>query len=354
MSILKILFLGPLSILCLEMSAQVDDLLKNKNITWIAESYNDFLTEQATEDKVGKQISRVTQLKYLNIKEDAVEETSVFQNILMNAVKEGKVTLYPDDNCRQSPFPPSILMRVDTIVQINPTTYEQIYRVIYNYPQPEDIVFFRAHQIIFYDAQKAQFGIRTIAIAPMIREMTVTGEFLMWKPLFWIKPTDLTKPNKLTNDDITWATRMSSGSIQFAADYEETFPIKVLKTAATTMPMGHLFNVLEQDMKVPFYHIEQANPKVKLTATERQKLFITTDTIMTIDPITYETKTRIVSNKLEGTDIKHLRLIQNWYWNDKLKRLEIYFVATAPLKNVRNEAGEFLFRMPVFYRRTND
>lgn len=41
MKSLRLYFLGPLSILCLQITAQVDDLMRDKNITWIAESYND-------------------------------------------------------------------------------------------------------------------------------------------------------------------------------------------------------------------------------------------------------------------------------------------------------------------------
>jgi hypothetical protein len=47
-------------------------------------------------------------------------------------------------------------------------------------------------------------------------------------------------------------------------------------------------------------------------------------------------------------------MIQNWYWDDKKKMLEIYLSAKSILKDVKNEAGEFLYKRPLFYRRTDD
>jgi hypothetical protein len=45
MKFLKILILGPLSILSLKSTAQVEDLMRDKNITWIGEFTSDFVVE---------------------------------------------------------------------------------------------------------------------------------------------------------------------------------------------------------------------------------------------------------------------------------------------------------------------
>jgi hypothetical protein len=62
MKTLQLLFLLPLSILCSKSTAQVDDLMRDKNITWIAESYNDFMTDSRAEEKIGKELSRIIPL----------------------------------------------------------------------------------------------------------------------------------------------------------------------------------------------------------------------------------------------------------------------------------------------------
>ncbi len=352
MTTLKILFLLPLSILYLKTSAQIDDLLKNKDITWIAETYNDFLTEAAHADKIGKEISRVTPLKFLNIKEDSREEGFVFQNILMQVVQEGKMAFYDDADCK-TPLSPNALMRFDTIERES-MTYERKFMVIVKVIPYDDILFFRARQVVFYDSKTAQFGLRTLTIAPMVKKLNNTGDFIGWKPLFWIKATDLPNPQKLTNDDVTWAARMVlSGGMPIKEDIEDERPIKVLKMMGDA-PIIHQIKAFEENAKVPFYKIESSNPTEKFSFAERTRTLSSIDTILQIDPVTYEQKIKIVVNKMEIKDIKRLRLVQNWYWNDKKKRLEIYLVATAPLKDVKNEIGEFLYRKPLFYRRTDD
>jgi hypothetical protein len=351
MKILKILFLLPLSILSLKMTAQVDDLLKNKDITWIAETYNDFLTEAAHADKIGKEISRATLLKFVNTKEAATDGIAIFQNLFMNNVKEGKIPIYKDSLCKIAILPKD-LMWTDTLLTVDPVTYEQKIKVVSYYnPQLESILFFRARQVVFYNSKKAQYGLRTLAVAPMVAATDIEGNFTHWKPTFWIKVTDLTKKKKLNDNDITWASRMTlSGGIKIRLD--DT--IKIVKTIGETLPMTHLFEAVEKNPKVPIYRIEDPNPKEKFTMNERFNLLTRTDTIMTIDPITYETKVRVVFNKFSVEEVKRLQLVQNWYWNDKKKRLEIYLLATAPLRDVTTDEGLFLYKLPLFYRRTDD
>jgi hypothetical protein len=352
MTTLKILFLLPLSILSVKTTAQIDDLLKNKDITWVAESYNDFLTERVIGDKIGKEISRVTQLKYLNLKEDATDETFVFQNIFMKAASDGKMPIYSDAEC-QKVLTVNDIKQQDTLLTIDPTTYETKTRVVMNDIPYENVLFFRVRQVVFYDAKKAQFGLRTLAIAPMVKVTEDIGDSAAWRPIFWTKATDLSKPNKLTNNDVSWAARMVlSGGMDITPNAESS--LKVLKIVGEDMPIGHQFNTIQKNFKVPFYHIDQSNPKDKFTINERLALLTNTDTIMTIDPVTYEQRIKVVSSNIESKQIKRLRLVQNWYWNDKKKRLEIYLMATGPLIDVTDYAGNFIYRKPVFYRRTDD
>ncbi len=349
MKTLKLLFLLPLSILSGQMSAQIDDLLRNKDITWVAESYNDFLTEQAHEEKIGKTISRVTPLKFLNKTEESINETFVFQSILINAAKEGKIPFYKDADCKIISSL-NYISKGDTISMVDPTSYEQKYIVVYHYPNNEDILYFRARQIVYYNSKKAQFGLRTLAIAPMKRISYRKEENIPCFPLFWIKVTDLKKKRQLIDKDITWAARMnlSNGMSLTGSD------VKVLKSVGENIPIGHLFDVLEQNSKVPFYTVEESNPKIKYTFKERYRLINTSDTLMVINPNSDVTEIKVADNKVKMDDVKRLRLVQNWYWNDKKKRLEIWLMATAPMIDINNEMGEFMYKRPLFYRRTDD
>ncbi len=90
MKSLRLYFLGPLSILCFQITAQVDDLMKDKNITWMAESYNDFLTDERAEEKIGKRISGVRMLKFYNPAEDGIPEEFLLQNCILELTKKSR------------------------------------------------------------------------------------------------------------------------------------------------------------------------------------------------------------------------------------------------------------------------
>ena len=94
---MKLKFLLFICILSAKLSAQIEDLIKDKNITWIAESYIDFMTEQAHQDSIGKRLTRITRLKFLNPTEKYFEDDFVFQSIFINAVKSGKIAIFKDE-----------------------------------------------------------------------------------------------------------------------------------------------------------------------------------------------------------------------------------------------------------------
>jgi hypothetical protein len=85
MKSLRLYFLGPLSILCFQSTAQVEDLMKDKNITWIAESYTDVVTEGIMQDKIGKPMNQVIPLKFLNTNEEILPENFILQGLLLEA-----------------------------------------------------------------------------------------------------------------------------------------------------------------------------------------------------------------------------------------------------------------------------
>jgi hypothetical protein len=129
--------------------------------------------------------------------------------------------------------------------------------------------------------------------------------------------------------------------------------VKILKKMNDSLPIAPLFQAFVTNPTIPFYKSDSMPLWVKHTFKERQKLLIWRDTISCSggEPMK---ELMILNNDTKATDVVGLRLIQNWYWDDKKKRLEIYLVATAPLIDVKNEADEFLFKMPLFYRRTDD
>lgn len=351
MNALKILFLLPLSILSFKMTAQIDDLLKNKDITWIAETYNDFLVDESLGKRVDKNTNYAVSLKFVNQPDKPVEEKLALHEWLFNAFENGKVSIFEDEFCTK-PRSSKVLWSADSVTFIDPITYKSRVEVVVNKPNFEyDSPLFRAKQVIFYNAKKAQFGMRTLAIAPIYvyKEYDHEQKVSMSKrePLFWFKPQDLNKTQRLSKKNITWAKRMSF--VNGLAIHSDS--VKILKKVADNMPLAHLFSAVKTNRRLPFYKNETGiEPRKKIPFEERKNMFSRNDTLRILDPLTYTESYKMITEETKPSDCESLQLIQNWYWNDRKKRLEIYLVATAPLKD--SYFGGY--KMPLFYCRTDD
>jgi Gliding motility associated protein GldN len=351
MKALQLLFLLPLSILCSKSTAQVDDLMRNKDITWIVESSSTVVIDQRMEGKIDGATNFVTPLKYINTTERAVSEEFTLQNIILEAIKQGKLKIYRDRDCKE-PMTYDDACQHDSILSINPNTYETEVKVVANTPLINRLVAFRTHQIVYYNTKKAQFGVRILAIALMVKHFDSNGKDYWFQSLFWMKATDLTKKRRLSDKNITWAKQINlNNGIYLRSDSAE-----IMKRIGHYEPTRSLFDSFRSNPKISFYKPNGTEITEKFSEVDKMDFINRNgiDTIQSVDPTTYEMKTKIVYSQMNHDDISHLQLIQNWYWNDKKKRLEIWLYASAPLKNVRSSNGEYMFRIPYFYRRTDD
>lgn len=350
MNALKILFLLSLSMLNFKMTAQIDDLLKNKDITWIAETYNDFAIHESFEADAGQNSSRSIPLKLINKSQGMLSETYAIQEWLIEAVKNEQLPIFDDENLKQKQSY-KIITNADIITEIDPITFLTRVKVVVNNLYIPNILLFRAKQIIFYNSKKAQFGMRTLAVAPIYnyRDYDYNTNLVINtpKPLFWFKPQDLNKTQRLSKKNITWAKRMSFvNGLSIHSD-----SVKILKKVADNMPLAHLFSAVKTNRRLPFYKNETGiEPRKKIPFEERKNMFSRNDTLRILDPLTYTESYKMTTEETKPSDCESLQLIQNWYWNDRKKRLEIYLVATAPLKD--SYFGGY--KMPLFYRRTDD
>ena len=156
MRALKLLFLLPLSIMSLNMSAQIDDLMRNKDITWIAETYIDFVFDESEDKQLGGNIpNSVIVLKYLNNKQEDIDEKTAINEWLSEAVESGRLIIYEDDNCTK-PCSMHAVLGADTLIALDPNTYEERLIVQEKNIRNYKVSLFRAKQIVYYNAKKAQ------------------------------------------------------------------------------------------------------------------------------------------------------------------------------------------------------
>jgi gliding motility associated protien GldN len=119
-----------------------------------------------------------------------------------------------------------------------------------------------------------------------------------------------------------------------------------------TYPEEYFFSILLkgiQDSTIRAYKSDNDKFKYRLSGQDLQNIISKPDTISQIDPITYETKQRIVFNRIDPEDIKRYRVKEMWYFDKQQSVLKVRILGIAPLRDMKNEAGEFLFEQPLFW-----
>jgi gliding motility associated protien GldN len=76
---------------------------------------------------------------------------------------------------------------------------------------------------------------------------------------------------------------------------------------------------------------------------------VSTDTIMTYDPVTYEEKIKIVHDDLNFEDIKRYRIKEVWFFDEETSMLQVRILGISPLKEDRDDNGNLRFELPMFW-----
>jgi gliding motility associated protien GldN len=117
-------------------------------------------------------------------------ESAYFIDILLDAAKEGNITLYNtfDDEFTN---PMSIEearacgTSIDTITVFDPNSFNEIVQVVVNDLNPEDIKKYRIKEVYFFDEETSNMDVRILGIAPIIDRVDDNGNFLNSGPMFW-------------------------------------------------------------------------------------------------------------------------------------------------------------------------
>lgn len=117
-------------------------------------------------------------------------EKAPFINIILNAAKEGDITLYhayKDDfeMAMTQEEMQNIGNSVDTIITFDPETFEEIVQEVVNELNPADIKKYRMKEVWFFDEERSELDVRILGIAPIIDRVDDNGNFLNSGPMFW-------------------------------------------------------------------------------------------------------------------------------------------------------------------------
>lgn len=119
-----------------------------------------------------------------------------FIQILLDAAKTGEVTVYsPLDDKFTTPMTPDDVMASlsssDTIISIDPVTYEEVTKVVSNDFDPTTVKKFRVKEDWVFDEESSTLVVRILGICPILDKYDDQGNYRGVMPMFWIYYPDL-------------------------------------------------------------------------------------------------------------------------------------------------------------------
>lgn len=339
----------------------VEELQKNDDVIWMAELKLDYAPnyvkwdatdeEKESMKKIGfHQMNRFKTLKHqvADLDEWENEDHFLINRILKNRANS---TFYKDDALTEAYSTAEVtkmISSVDTFVVTNPVTSASQKMVIVNDLNPDDVKSFRVKQVVYYNKKDMLFYAIPQAIAPLLAEMnddgTLTGNV---EELFWMPITASAKAADLNESTLTWAKRLY-----------RNFEVKQAKRIKGDLEFGAVIDIMMDDFRansdnVVVHHTFDGDGTMKMEPNEIKNIGTSIDTIFTFDPKTMAETKEVRTVQLDGSTIHQLRLIQDWYWDEKTASLSMYYVGFAPIIHRYDNKGYFLNSGPVWIRRAD-
>jgi hypothetical protein len=327
-------------ILCFVASfsnAQIEKLLKNKDITWVAEVENDFYFNDNETTNIKNNMVNV--MKISKGKDYATDNYTFFTDKISDAIETKKIIVYEDSHC-QKRLSNNGYYSVDTVQNINPNTHITSLKVITNNLNFHRFKIIRAKQIIYYNSKKAYWGIQTLSVSPLFtwRE----NDTIKQEPSFWIPI--INKKLKLSSKSVVWAIKTSSQE-ESNIDFSKA---TILKNTLNETPLSAFLDEAKSNKKFKAYNYHDCKDVLSLSNLT-QRIVPEKDTTFPLDP---ETQLPILSTPFiaqnDDFDVSKLKIVQDWFWDDKKQRLCVHTRALAPVKKYVYYT-DYSLEMPLFY-----
>jgi gliding motility associated protien GldN len=101
--------------------------------------------------------------------------------------------------------------------------------------------------------------------------------------------------------------------------------------------------------EITVYSTEDDKFTAPLTPQEVASKGASIDTIITFDPETYEEQIQIVTNDLNPEDVKRYRIKEIWFFDKESSTLQVRILGIAPIIDVTDDNGNWLYEQPVFW-----
>ncbi len=334
--------------------AQYHELQNDSNISWIAEFSMDHSFSFNPEPH---QLNVVKLVKFYNEPSNmngANSDNWIINWVLQNAT-DGFYECYKDDKLTQR-IPNSDLkystVVIDTIITFYPETFEETIEINRKELGLSSIKSLRTKQIIYYNQKNGNFETKLIAVAPLMK-MSPTEVPL---PLFWIKMDTQFPSNFDTHDpNITWGALIDTRGKPLDLNL-----VKVIKNE-NNFDFRIFLQQQALNLEKPVESGESYGCNKFLNKEEVGYLYNAIDTIITFYPSTYEETVEIAKHELDPKDLSHYRLVQEWYYDSKKRKLMNRLKAVCPLYFIQYEngvikfakAGSLRYGKPLYYIRYN-
>lgn len=328
--------------------AQWADLLRNPEVTWVAEYTTDYLMDlegeedYAYEDKP----NYIDLLQFINTDNEHdlygrnLQPSKYLSQQLLNAARDTQFQCFKDSSCRLELSTTEryhSLTKLDTAIGCCDCPLSEMYRIIKNDVSFEDVWCFRTRQIYWYDRKRARFDARLLAYAPVVFTKDNEGNTTGTRTLFWVKAGELSpKTLKTKSFNYVFQTKMLHNAPSH----------NVLKVIKGALDFKKHF---AKELSFPSYPLVNASTYQPASSDTLSAICFGTDTIISYDPTTYEEIIQLESRNCIEL-IERIRFVQNWYYDERRQRLYCRLVGVAPLATIRDVEGRFRFFKPLFYQ----
>lgn len=332
----------------LSLAAQYEDILKRKEVTWVAEYTTDYVMNPMNIIHPDFSTDNPNYIELISLRDEEPEngiygrliDPGMYLNRqLLENVRDKNVTSYADASCSKTLSKEELmsrLVRYDTITDCEHCRYEGPH-VVMNEIGSDSILFIRIRQVFWYDAKKKKFGARLLAYAPVAFSHGKEGKRNGTTALFWLK----------AGSQVDQASAQSAASYAFQTKMNynafpcSTFPAKKGKLDLRQWVSKELDHPSHALLEMSEY--KAVDPSKILAECVRQ------DTIVEFEYGTYKEKIQFVDvNCMDW--LENMGFVQNWYYDRKKRQLLMYLTGARPLLSIRGEGGYLRYYRPMFYQ----
>lgn len=336
-----LLLLICLAYLPIALSAQLNEVLKDPNVTWAAifTAKRDFrLTATGGLSEI--QLTKFTppENQCANFKND-----NWLAQWLIDGMKAGQYRAFDDPEMKVFVGQPVLLSRItqsDVITTFDPATYEEKTRIINNDLKADEIVGFQTSEVIYFDKKSGGYQTCLLALAPMVRIRNDNGSTIGDEPIAWLA-MDGNQPS--SPNDVIWSVLSLDKKASF-----KTNELQVVKDDQKQPFLTSLWQTTKSG-KLAVKSSEKYGCGEELPKAALEQMFSVIDTIITFDAETYKESMQIVKHTYDDRDVQTVKLVQEWYFDNRRKMLGSRLKAIAPVIDVKDVNGIFLYNCTMFY-----